>query len=222
MDAILIAENNVDFAYAIEWHFEQNGFSVLSTTTGEKAIELFDNKKVDLILLDINLDGEIDGKAVARHIRSKNKTVPVIFMSGESKTPADVVEGFNIGANFFLKKPLAISEIDAHVKAALKISENSDRQYKFEHCTFVPSERIICFENQKEYLSDKENGVLTILVNNISETISLEDILQKVWHDTLMEESLRNIISSLRKKIEGKGLVIETVKNKGYRLEKKN
>lgn len=59
-----------------------------------------------------------------------------------------------------------------------------------------------------------------MLVNHLSETVSLTDILMNIWHDTLMEESLRNIISSLRKKIDGKGLVIETVKNKGYRLDK--
>lgn len=59
-----------------------------------------------------------------------------------------------------------------------------------------------------------------ILAEKLSETVRLDDILQKVWHDTLMEESLRNIISSLRKKIDGKGLVIQTVKNKAYRLEK--
>lgn len=219
MNTILIVENNVDFAYAVEWHFEQSGFSVLSAVTGEDAIELFDNQAVDIILLDINLDRNTDGKAVARYIRAKNKTIPIIFMSGESKSPADVVEGLEIGANFFLKKPLAITEIDAHVKLALKSQINDDKQYQFEQCTFIPTERIIRFGNKKEYLSNKENEVLTILADHISETVSLENILQKVWHDTLMEEALRNIISSLRKKIDGKGLVIETVKNKGYRLE---
>lgn len=219
MSVILIVENNIDFSYAVEWHFEQSGFEVLSATTGENAIELFDNRTVDVVLLDINLDGEIDGKTVARHIRSKNKSIPVIFMSGESKSPADVVEGLEIGANFFLKKPLAISEIDAHVKIALKATESSDKHYQFDQCTFIPTERIIRFGNKKEYLSEKENGVLLILAENLSETVSLDEILIKVWHDTLMEESLRNIVSSLRKKIDGKGLVIETIKNKGYRLE---
>ncbi len=142
-------------------------------------------------------------------------------MSGESKTPTDVVEGLEIGANFFLKKPLAISEIDAHVRATLKNLENADKQYQFDQYIFIPGERIIRFGNQKEYLSDKENSVFSILCEHISQTVPLTDILQKVWHDTLMEESLRNIISSLRKKIDGKGIVIETVKNKGYRLEKK-
>ncbi|MCF2710041.1 response regulator transcription factor [Bacteroides pyogenes] len=220
MNTILIAENNVDFAYAVEWHFEQNGFTVLTATTGEKTIELFDSQVVDILLLDINLDGITDGKSVARHIRSTNKVVPIIFMSGESKSPADVVEGLEIGANFFLKKPLAISEIDAHVKAALKMSETVDKQYQFGECTFIPNERIIRFGNKKEHLSNKENEVLTLLAAHLSETVSLEDILQKVWQNTLMEEALRNIISSLRKKIDGKGLIIETIKNKGYRLEK--
>lgn len=221
MATMLIAENNVDFAYAVQWHFEQNGFTVLSATTGEETIELFDNQNIDIVLLDINLDSEIDGKSVARHILNKNTAIPVIFMSGESKTPVDVVEGLEIGAKFFLKKPLAISEIDAHVNAALKISGNAGKKYQFKHCTFIPGERIIRFGSKKEYLSDKENGVLSVLTEHISETVPLEDLLQKVWHDTLMEESLRNIISSLRKKIDGKGLVIETIKNKGYRLDKR-
>lgn len=221
MNTILIAENNVDFAYAIQWHFEQNGFTVLTATTGESAIELFDHQNADVVLLDINLDGEIDGKSVARHIRSNNKATTIILISGENKTPADVVEGLEIGANFFLKKPLAIAEIDAYVKLALRSRDTDEKQYQFEKCTFLPNERIIRFSGGKEYLSDKENGVLTLLANHISETVLLKDILQKVWHDTLMEESLRNIISSLRKKIGGKGLAIETVKNKGYRLEEK-
>lgn len=220
MNTILIVENNADFAYAVQWHFEQNGYNVLSTTTGEEAIVIFDEHSVDIVLLDINLDGKIDGKSVARHIRTKNKDTSIIFMSGESKSPADVVEGLEIGANFFLKKPLAIAEIDAHVKIALNARVNDDKQYVFDQCTFIPNERIIKFGSKKEYLSDKENGVLLILANKLSEIVPLEDILQKVWHDPMMEESLRNIISFLRKKIDGKGLVIETVKNKGYRLER--
>lgn len=220
MNTILIVENNIDFAYAIQWHFEQNGYSIISTTFGEEAISIFDRQKVDLVLLDINLDGSINGKSVAQHIRSVHKSTPIIFMSGESKSPTDVVEGLEIGANFFLKKPLAIAEIEAHVKIALKATESADKHYRFEQCTYIPNERIIRFGSGKEHLSDKENGVFTMLIAHISEVVLLEDILEKVWHDRLMEESLRNIISSLRKKIDGKGLIIETLKNRGYRLER--
>lgn len=61
-------------------------------------------------------------------------------MSGESKSPADVVEGIEIGANFFLKKPLAIVEIDAYVKLALKSQQPDEKQYRFGQCVFIPTE----------------------------------------------------------------------------------
>jgi DNA-binding response OmpR family regulator len=216
---ILIAENNSDFSYVIQWHFEQKGFIVLESKSGQEAIRLFESERPDIVLLDINLDDGVDGKQVARKIREQDKYTPVIFMSGESKSPADVVEGFEIGCNFFLKKPVAIEEIEAHINTALKSLPN-EKIYKFEKCSIISSERIIRFGNyQKEYLSDKENRVLTLLCDYISVTVNSSDILKNVWHDEYMEESLRNIISSLRKKISNKGLQIETVKNKGYRLE---
>jgi DNA-binding response OmpR family regulator len=219
MDAtkILIAENNQDFAYVIQWHFEQKGFRVFFSTSGEETIELFAQNQPDIVLLDINLDDEINGKEVARKIRSLNKYVPIIFMSGENKSPTDVIEGFNIGCMYFLKKPITIEEIDIHVATALKMKP-SNSIYKFDKCSFIFDDRVIISENQKEYLSEKEAAVLRILSDHLLEIVPLPDILQSVWHDTFMEESLRNVISSLRRKLTDKGLSIETIKNKGYRL----
>ncbi|AIM38584.1 hypothetical protein KO02_19195 [Sphingobacterium sp. ML3W] len=216
---ILIAENNSDFSYVVQWHFEQKGFIVLETKSGQEAIELFESERPDIVLLDINLDDEVDGKKVAKKIRDQDKYTPIIFMSGESKSPADVVEGFEIGCNFFLKKPVAMEEIEAHINTALKSMPNQ-KVFKYEKCDIVPTERVIRFgNNQREYLSDKESRVLTLLCDYISVTVSSLNILKNVWNDEYMEESLRNIISSLRKKLTNKGLKIETVKNKGYRLE---
>jgi DNA-binding response OmpR family regulator len=214
---ILIAENNQDFAYVIQWHFEQKGYRVFFSTSGEETIELFAHNQPDIVLLDINLDDKISGKDVARKIRTLNKYVPIIFMSGENKSPADVVEGFEIGCMYFLKKPVTIEEIDIHVNAALKMKP-SHSTYKFDNCSFLFEDRVILFDGKKEYLSDKEAAILRILCDYFTEIVLLPDILQAVWHDTFMEESLRNVISSLRKKLNGKGLSIETVKNKGYRL----
>lgn len=219
MKIILIVENNVDFAYAIQWHFEQIGYSVICTATGKEAIAFFDAYHPDVVLLDINLDDTISGKEVARHIRMCNKEIPIIFMSGESKSPNDVVESFEIGANYFLKKPLALPEIDIHVKVAINATKTGENQFVVGDYVHSHNERIIKFREVKEYLSDKENSVLKLLSEHISKTVILGDILQRIWNNTSMEESLRNVISSLRKKLHGKGLKIETVKNKGYRLD---
>ena len=218
MEKILIVENNEDFSYVLKWHFEEKGFEVHTTTTGLSAIELYETHFPDLVLLDINLDEEIDGKDVARHIRSMDKKTPIIFMSGESKSPKDVVEGFEIGCNFFLKKPVSIEEIEVHINA-LGNKKTKQKVYKFNQCVFDTEERTLFHNGKKQSLSERENNVLEYLAIHISQTVDLYDILEEVWSDTSMEESLRNIISSLRKKISDKGLTISTIKNKGYILE---
>lgn len=218
MKKIVIAENNEDFAYVIKWHFEQKGFEVHTSNTGKEAITLYKKEVPDIVLLDINLDGEIDGKEVAKEIRNIDKYTPIIFMSGESKSPKDVVEGFDIGCNFFLKKPVSIEEIEAHILSLIN-KDTSKSLYKFKKCSFNPKERVFIYIDKKEYLSEKECQVLQYLSDYIHQTVTLDSVTQEVWNNTFMEESLRNIISSLRKKITGKGLQIITVKNKGYRLE---
>jgi DNA-binding response OmpR family regulator len=218
MKKLLLAENNQDFAYVLKWHFEQTGFEIYTSTKGEDALNLFKINQPDIILLDINLDGDITGKDVAREVRKIDKITPIIFMSGESKSPTDVVEGFNIGCNFFLKKPLSIDEIDVHVNAVLNTSITKNT-YKFNHCTFNPSEKSLFQNGSKETLSEKECQVLQVLADHCSQAVNLTYIMETVWQDTLMEESLRNIVSSLRKKIKGKGLQIETIKGVGYKLE---
>lgn len=224
MKKILITENNIDFSYVLKWHFEQKGFSVFTATTGDEAISLYEENQPDIILLDINIDGEMDGKDVARAIRSNDKTTPIIFMSGESNTPKDVVEGFDIGCNFFLKKPVSIDEIEVHILALTQNNITNNQitiqdSIQFKHCYFNPNNREITIEKQKITLSEKETAVLHYLASNLSECVNLYDILEEVWDDSFMEESLRNVISTLRKKIINTGLQITTIKNKGYLLE---
>ena len=218
MEKILVAENNEDFSYVLKWHFEQKEYEVFTTNTGSGALELYKTSLPDIILLDINLDGEIDGKDVARNIKSIDKNTPIIFMSGESKSPKDVVEGFEIGCNFFLKKPVSIEEIEAHI-LALENKKTIQEIFKFNHCIFNTNKRCIIQGDKRDNLSEKETLVLQYLATYLSQGIDLYDILEEVWGDTSMEESLRNVISSLRKKISDKGLIISTIKNKGYVLE---
>lgn len=218
MKKILLVENNIDFAYALKWHFERSEFAIITCTTGQEAIDLFNKNLPDLLLFDINLDGELTGMDVAKEIRKIDKNTPIIFMSGENNSPKDVIEGFNIGCNFFLKKPLSIEEIEIHINAVLDTSATKD-SYKFNRCTFNPIEKLIFFNGNKESLSEKECQVLQILADHCTQIVKLTDIMETIWQNTLMEESLRNIVSSLRKKLKGKELEIETIKGIGYRLQ---
>lgn len=218
MKKLLLAENNQDFAYVIQIYFEKKGYKVLIATTGKETIALFEKNLPDIILLDINLDDTIDGKEVARNIRKLDKKTPIIFMSGESKAPKDVVEAFDIGCNFFLKKPVSIEELEVHINTLGK-NYTTQNIYKFNQCIFSFKERVLISDGKKEKLSEKESKVLQYLCDYLGEIVKLADITEYVWDDAFMEESLRNIISSLRKKIKDKGLKINTLKNIGYQLE---
>lgn len=217
MKTLLIVENNIDFAYVVEWHFQQKGMKVLTTTNGQDALALHKTHLPDIILLDINIDGETDGKDVARKIRTTDKYTPIIFMSGESKSPADVVEGFDIGCSFFLKKPVAVEEIEAHINVALN-TKTTQASHNLLGIVFDMENRTLSFEGKVEYLSEKESKVLQILADSPNTIIEYQTFLNAIWKGELAEESLRNNISSLRKKITDTALKIETIKNKGYRL----
>lgn len=218
MSTILIIENNKDFAYVIHWFFTNKDYSVFSSGNGDEALELYKSHSPDVILLDIGLDGEMDGKEVARKIRVNDKKTAIIFMSGENNSPADVVDAFEIGCNFFLKKPVSLEEIEAHVKSVLKVKAETKTIYNLGLLTFNIKERQLTGNNICESLTEKETQVLQTLTESKNATVNTLCILESVWGTDDKEESLRNCISSLRKKLDQSLATIETIKGKGYRL----
>lgn len=220
MKKILIAENNQDFAYALQWFLHDKGYEVRLTANGSETLDLFLSKSPDLVILDIHLDDDINGKDVAKSIKQHDGTVPIIFMSGESKSPQDVVEGFKIGCDFFLKKPITLEEIGVHIDRALQNGIDADI-YRFAQTTIHTIERTIRCNNAKHHLSDKENRVLENLAQKFNQTVPQKTLMLYGWNNEYSDESLRNIISSLRKKLVDTDLQIFTQKAIGYRLEYK-
>lgn len=217
MSTILIVENNKDFAYVIHWFFAGKGHKVSSSPKGEEALTLYEQEKPDVILLDISLDGAIDGKEVARRIRAVDRHTPILFMSGENNSPTDVVDAFGIGGNYFIKKPVSIEELDAHIQSALN-RHTTKHVYTLGSLVFNIRERTLAADGKLESLTEKEALVLKELAEQPNTLVDTTTILKNVWGGDDKEESLRNCISSLRKKIEKIPVTIDTVKGKGYRL----
>lgn len=218
METILLVENNRDFSYVIQWYFANKGYTVYASETGEKALVLFKEHTPTIVLMDISLDGEMSGKEVARQIRTTNQNVPIIFMSGENNSPTDVVDALGLGGNFFLKKPVSLEEIEAHVLVALKSKQTEADEISLGQTALLFKERMIKGAHGNESLTEKESDVLQVLALQPNTVIQTSEILNRVWGDDDKEESLRNSISSLRKKLKETDLQIETVKGVGYRL----
>ncbi len=217
MSTILIAENNRDFAYVIHWFFTNKGNKVFTSNKGEEVLELYESERPDIILLDISLDDNTNGIEVARRIRVKDKNTLIVFMSGENNSPTDVVEAFSMGGNYFVKKPVSLEELDALVQSALRVHV-SVPTYNLGSIIFNVKERLLIENGRQEYLTEKETYVLKILAEYSNSIVDTITILENVWGNDDREESLRNCISSLRKKLEHSFVSIETIKGKGYRL----
>ena len=126
---ILAVDDEVHILELLKYNLETNGYTVITVETGEAALDLLSNEKIDAVLLDVMLP-QIDGLEVLRRIRNteKIKKIPVILLTAKSDE-FDKVLGLETGADDYIAKPFSIRELQARVKAVLRrISEKETIQ----------------------------------------------------------------------------------------------
>jgi two-component system alkaline phosphatase synthesis response regulator PhoP len=122
MATILIIEDEPELVKVLRSYLEQAGFSVLSASRGDSGLSLWEQKKPDLVLLDLNLPG-MDGLDVARSIRRTSST-PVIMLTARVEE-ADQLVGLELGADDYITKPFSPRLVVARVRALLRRTEQS-------------------------------------------------------------------------------------------------
>ncbi len=195
---------------------EDNGFNVDTVMDGYEAESMLYEKRYDLILLDVNTPN-LDGFSLLKSIRSFGVTTPVIFITARDGID-DVEEGFNAGAEDYLKKPFALKELKIRIDAILK--RYNKRGDKIELCNniiFMPASGELIIDGVSHKLSNKESKLLELFVSKKGEVLSHEFIFNELWSydETPSDSSLRTYIKNLRK-ILGKER-IESIKKRGYR-----
>jgi two-component system alkaline phosphatase synthesis response regulator PhoP len=173
---------------------------------------------------------EADGYEVCRHIRSSNKTLPILFLSAKNEE-IDVVVGLELGADDFIRKPFGKHELLARIRTALRRSETStndktpDSFRLGEEITVYPAQlRATRDSNNEEIeLSPREISILTYLHQHSGEAVHRDQLLDHCWGIDYFPESrtLDQHIVKLRKRIEldpSEPTLIETVRGVGYRI----
>lgn len=126
---ILIAEDEIALGKIVKESLESRNFSVELAEDGEKAMRIYRENKPRVLVLDIMMPKK-DGFSVAREVRKVDQKTPIIFLSAKSQT-ADVVEGFNLGCNDYLKKPFSMEELIVRINRLLsRKSEDSNTENK--------------------------------------------------------------------------------------------
>jgi two-component system, OmpR family, alkaline phosphatase synthesis response regulator PhoP len=214
---ILIVDDEKDLCEILEFNLESEGYLIDVAYSGEEALKK-PLEEFDLILLDVMMSG-ITGFKVANVIRKEKKLeMPIIFLTAKTDEN-DILTGFNVGADDYISKPFSIKEIIARIKAILKRGTKTvkeENQMVFKDLKINTRKKEITIHGEIINLTRKEYEILLLLMKNMGQYISRDEILKNIWnYDVIVTD--RNVdvnIARLRKKI---GEYNENIKGKsGY------
>ncbi|MCF6182136.1 response regulator transcription factor [Lutibacter sp.] len=217
---ILLAEDEPSLGQIIKESLETRNFKVLLCKDGEEAYQVYKTENPLLLVLDVMMPKK-DGFTLAKEIRAENPNIPIIFLTAKSQT-SDVVEGFNIGGNDYLKKPFSMEELIVRIKALLhQNSFEKDEEISFGNFTFNLKRQTLQHKKTIQNLTHREANLLYYLLKNKDEVLERSFILKKLWgnDDFFNARSMDVFITKLRKKLkEDPSIQIINVRGFGYKL----
>ena len=212
---VLLVEDELTLAMIIKDTLEEQEFIITTASDGEEGLRTFFAQKPDIVVADVMMP-RMDGFEMVRRIRQTDKLTPVLFLTARSAIN-DVVEGFELGANDYLKKPFGMQELIVRLKALMHkafIEKEGDYQ-------FNPVTQQLTFAGTAQELSHRESEILKRLCNNRNEVVSSQSILLELWGDDSFfnSRSLHVFITKLRHKLAKDSRVrIVNVRGIGYKL----
>lgn len=217
---ILFADDDLKYSLLIKDFLTRHGYDVTYAGNGRIALDLFDEVKPDLVLLDVNMP-EVNGFEVAKEIRSKNAKVLIFFLTDRSDKN-DRLKGFQLKGNDYLPKPFYPEELLARIEDRLgKTSQQIQKSYKLGNTSFHFNTNELINGNIKTIVTSRQADILRLLAENMNETVSREELLNSVWGADNYTNSLAlNVqITYLRRALQlDKSLKIISVVRKGYML----
>lgn len=202
---ILLVEDEKKIAAALKTGMEEQGFYVIVAYDGALGEKLFNNYSFDLVILDINLP-DINGYALSRMIRQKNRDIPILMLTALG-TVDDKVEGFEAGADDYLVKPFAFKELLARIKSLLRRKINglpAGNILRLADLEINLDSKEVVRSGNRIFLTAKEFQLLEYLVKNKNKVVSRADIANQVW-DMGFDTGTNVIdvyINFLRKKVD--------------------
>lgn len=210
MNKILVVDDERPISDIIKFTLTKENFEVVTAYDGIEALEVFEEEKPDLVLLDQMLP-ELEGKEVLRQIRAKSNT-PVIMVSAKD-SEIDKVVGLEMGADDYVTKPFSNSELVARVKANLRRQVNTPQAVEEEEVnpdivlgdlTIHPEAYIVSKRGEDIELTHREFELLHYLAQHIGQVMTREHLLQTVWgYDYFGDVRTVDVtVRRLREKIE--------------------
>lgn len=219
---ILLAEDEPALGQIIKDSLETRNFDVLLCADGEIALKAYREEEPKLLVLDVMMPKK-DGFTLAKEIRKENNEIPILFLTAKSQTK-DVVEGFTIGGNDYLKKPFSIEELIVRINNLLQRTQlqKTSEIIELGNYRFDFKRQLLQFKTETEIqLTHREAHLLFHLYQNKNEVLDRSVTLKKLWgnDDIFSSRSMDVFITKLRKKLKKDATIqILNVRGFGYTL----
>jgi len=213
---ILLLEDDRLYSETLCDWLEEEGFEVEACYDPHTAFEVCFSRRFDLYLFDINLPFQ-NGLETFRQLRQSGDETPVIFLtSREDKT--SLLEGFEIGADDYLRKPVDLEELSARLTAALRRRRRGGEPRTLGAYTMDPRSRDLLLEGKPLRLGRKIYDLLELFLERSGETVSQEEIKERLWRydEEASEGAIRVYVTRLKKLFPE---AIQNVRGVGYRFD---
>ena len=226
MYQILIVDDEMQIHELVKKYAQFEGYEVSEACNGLEAISKVNEKKPDIIIMDVMMP-ELDGYSAVKEIRKNNK-IPIIMLSARGEE-YDKLYGFDLGIDDYVTKPFSPKELMMRINAVLtryhskEASKEEPKTLTFATLKIDLSAHIVYVDDVKIDLTHKEYELLLYLVNNANVAVTREQLLEKVWGYGYYgdDRTLDTHMKSLRKKIGKYSDNIITIRRVGYRFETK-
>lgn len=230
-ETILVVDDNKEIVYSISELLKYEGYNTVKAYDGMEALKALEENRIDLILLDVMMP-RMNGLSALMKLR-ENYHIPVIILSAKTEE-SDKVSGLMLGADDYVEKPYNPAELTARVKAHLRRyhawggvapKEDEDRIVNG-GLVLDKKQRIAIAEGEEVRLTATEYKILLLLMENLGQVFSAEQIYEKVWEESAsfaVENTVMVHIRHIREKIEidtKKPRYVKVVWGIGYKMEK--
>ncbi|NDY81694.1 response regulator transcription factor [Orrella sp. NBD-18] len=217
---VLVIEDDATLGRALQEFLTDQGYVTDWIAEGVRGLNALLNHPYDLVVLDLNLP-DVDGLSVLRSLRDQEMSVPVLILTARDGLQ-DRVHGLDAGADDYLTKPFELAEFAARVRALARRHVGLSRSIvEFGTISFDTTHRELRIGGERVTLSVRELSVLEMLMQRAGKVVTKQQIVQglSALDANFSENAVEVYIYRLRKRLEGRGAVIQTVRGFGYLLE---
>ncbi|WP_366923194.1 response regulator transcription factor [Metallumcola ferriviriculae] len=217
---ILIIDDDSKITNFLTRSLKFEGYQVLAANDGITGLNLAEEHRPDLIILDVMMPG-MDGIEVCRQLR-KSYSVPILMLTAKDEV-SDRVKGLDAGADDYLVKPFSLEELLARVRAQLRRHNSLGNRLSFADISMDDNTREVTRNGRAIALTATEYQLLQLFLTNPRQVLTKEQIMERVWGYDYSGESnvLEVYVNMLRQKLEeaGEPRLIQTVRGVGYILK---